>query len=123
LQFLASCREEEWILNIDTILQGLAITLVGMGLVFVALGLIVLAMELMGHLLRPRTKVSEETSAPDADVQERARVAAMAAAIVMAQHRSERRPGDAWRSTGRADTPSPWQASHRAQALTHRSDR
>ena len=110
-------------MNIDTILQGLAITLAGMGLVFLALGLIVLAMELMGHLLRPRSKASEEMSAPDADAQERARVAAVAAAIVMAQYRSERRPGDAWRSAGQADTPSPWQASHRAQVLARRLDR
>lgn len=108
-------------MNVDTVLQGLYITVVGMGLVFLALGLLVAAMTLMGRYLGPRTGSDREGSEPDSATEERARVAAMAAAIVLAGGRDEEQPGDAWRLAGTA--PSPWQATHRAQALAHRPGR
>jgi len=110
-------------LDVDTVMQGLAITVVGMTLVFLALGLIVLAMVLMGRFLRPRPTTEEQASLPAPEAQQRAKVAAMAAAIVVAQHQAELRSGDAWLSvSSQTDTPSPWTASHRAQALARRSD-
>lgn len=104
-------------------LQGLAIAVTGMGLVFLALGLIVLAMVLMGRYLRPRPSSDEGAFEPEPEREDRARVAAMAAAIVLAQEQDKGHPDDAWRSTGWDRAPSPWQASHRSQALTRQPGR
>lgn len=110
-------------MDVNTVLQGLGIAVVGMGLVFLALGLIVLAMVLMGRYLRPRPSSDKGTPEPEPEMEDRARVAAMAAAIVLAQEQERGHPGDAWRSTDQTSTPSPWQASHRSQALTRQPGR
>jgi Na+-transporting methylmalonyl-CoA/oxaloacetate decarboxylase gamma subunit len=110
-------------LDVNTVLQGLVIAVVGMGLVFLALGLIVLAMVLMGRYLRPRPSSDEGASEPESEMEDRARVAAMVAAIVLAQEQDNGHPGDAWPSTGWASAPSPWQASHRSQTLTRQPGR
>jgi sodium pump decarboxylase gamma subunit len=108
-------------LELDTVTQGLAITVGGMTLVFLALGLIVLAMVWMGRFLRPRPKIEDETSEPAPERQQRARVAAMAAAIFIGQHRAELPDGGAWHTVpSQAGAPSPWLASHRARALAWR---
>ena len=111
---------EEWFLNLDTVLQGLVITIVGMGLVFLALGLIVLAIILMGRYLRPRSLAKDEPSEAGPDSEERVRVAAIAAAIVLARVGDGRHNAGAWVVTGAADTSSAWQASHRARSLARR---
>jgi sodium pump decarboxylase gamma subunit len=111
---------EEWFLNLDTVLQGLVITIVGMGLVFLALGLIVLAIVLMGRYLRPRASAKDEPSEVDPNSEERARVAVIAAAIVLARATDESHDPVAWDVTGAADTSSAWQASHRARSLARR---
>lgn len=108
-------------MNLDTVLQGLAITVVGMGLVFLALGLIVLAMILMGRLLRPRPTDRDGTPQPEAGPSERAMVAAMVAAIVMAEAEVQSSAPGAWELAGPGDAPSPWQASHRSRALSRHS--
>lgn len=106
-------------MDLDTVMQGLAITVVGMTLVFLALGLIVVAIVLMGRFLRPRSTAEERESVPAPEAQERAKVAAMAAAIVVAQHQAGQRLDYAWHSVpGQAENPSPWLASHRARALS-----
>jgi sodium pump decarboxylase gamma subunit len=110
-------------LNLDTVLQGLAITVVGMGLVFLALGLLVLAMQLMGRYLRPRSAPEEVAPGPEPETEERARVAAMAAAFVLAGDRDAHPAVDACRSARGAGTPSPWQASHRTEMLDRRPGR
>jgi Na+-transporting methylmalonyl-CoA/oxaloacetate decarboxylase gamma subunit len=109
-------------LHLDTVLQGLYIALVGISLVFLALGLIVAAMELMGRYLGPRPVSAEGARPPEPGDDDRARVAAMAAAIILAEQRHRRQPGTAWASASRASAPSPWQASHRSQTLAHRPD-
>lgn len=109
-------------MNTNTVLQALVITAVGMGLVFLALGLLVVAIRLMGRYLRPRATASQKGDQPAPGGEDRARIAAMAAAIVLAQTWETGSPGQAWDSTDRAGTPSPWQASHRAQALARRLD-
>jgi Na+-transporting methylmalonyl-CoA/oxaloacetate decarboxylase gamma subunit len=92
-----------------------------MTLVFLALGLIVLAMVSMGRLLRPKPRTEDEASELTPERQQRARVAAMAAAIFIAHHRAELPDGGAWHTApSQAGAPSPWLASHRAQALTRR---
>lgn len=107
-------------MNLDTILQGLAITVVGMGLVFLALALIVLAMVLMGRLLRPRPAADDSVPEPGSESEERARVAAMVAAIVWAGTQESSSDSGAWDPAHPPHTTSPWQASHRAQSLTRR---
>lgn len=110
-------------MDLDTVMQGLAITVVGMTLVFLALGLIVLAIVLMGRFLRPRSTVKEQEPVSAPEAQQRAKVAAMAAAIVVAQHQAAQRFDDAWHSAAdRAENPSPWLASHRARALAQRPE-
>jgi Na+-transporting methylmalonyl-CoA/oxaloacetate decarboxylase gamma subunit len=117
---MTSLRGEERILNPDTVLQGLAITVVGMGLVFLALGLIVLAMMLMGRYLRPRAASRDGAPGPGSESEERARVAAIAAALVLVAARDDsQRPG-AWDVAALTDVTSAWQAAHRAQALARR---
>ncbi len=108
------------ILNLDTVLQGLAITVVGMGLVFLALGLIVLAIILMGRLFRPRPTFKDKVPEAGTESEERAVVAAMVAAIVRAGAQNEGHDAGAWDVAHRPETTSPWQASHRAQALDRR---
>jgi Na+-transporting methylmalonyl-CoA/oxaloacetate decarboxylase gamma subunit len=88
-----------------------------MGLVFLALALLVLAMYLMVRFLRPPARPDPPQASPDAAYQERARVAAMAAALVLARQRGER-PTDAWRLAGQADTMTAWSASHRTRTLS-----
>ena len=107
-------------MNLDTVLQGLAITVIGMGLVFLALGLIVLAIVLMGRLFRPRSTSKDKAPEPGDESEERAVVAAMVAAIVRAGAQNESHAAGAWDVAHRPDTTSPWQASHRAQALDRR---
>lgn len=107
-------------MNLDTVLQGLAITVVGMGLVFLALGLIVLAIVLMGRLLRPRPASKETPPEPGAELEERAMVAAMVAAIVWAGTQDGSHDPGAWDVAHSPGTTSPWQASHRAQSLVRR---
>ena len=107
-------------MNLDTVLQGLAITIVGMGLVFLALGLIVLAMMLMGRYLRRKSIAKDEEPEARPESEERARVAAIAAAIVLARVPSESHQPGAWDVVNTVDSPSPWQASHRARALVRR---
>jgi len=107
-------------LNLDTVLQGLAITVVGMGLVFLALGLIVLAIILMGHFLRPRPTTKDKGPEPGAESEERALVAAMVAAIVLARAGGEGYDAGAWDVARQTDTTSSWQAFHRTQALARR---
>ena len=107
-------------MNPDTVLQGLAITIVGMGLVFLALGLIVLAMTLMGRYLRRKSASKDEEPRARPESEERARVAAIAAAIVLAGVPSENHQPGAWDVLNTADSPSAWQASHRARTLVRR---
>lgn len=110
-------------MDLNTVMQGLAITVVGMTLVFLALGLIVLAMVLMGRFLRPRPATKDQTPEPAPGRHQRARAAAMAAAIVVAQRQAELRHSDAWHAVpDQAETPSPWLASHRARALAQRPE-
>ena len=107
-------------MNLDTVLQGLAITVVGMGLVFLALGLIVLAIVLMARLLRPRHVPNERPLGPDAELEERAMVAAMVAAVVWSGAQDGGREPGAWDIARTPGATSPWQASHRAQSLVRR---
>ena len=107
-------------MNLDTVLQGLAITVVGMGLVFLALALIVLAMVVMGRLFRPRPTADAGASELRSESEERARVAAMVAAIVWAGKQGGGHDSGAWEPAGSPGAASPWQASHRAQSLTRR---
>lgn len=107
-------------MDLDTVLQGLAITIAGMALVFLALGLLVVAMELMRRFLRPRSTPEKAPVGPAADGPERARVAAMTAAIVLAQSRAKHHPNDAWRVPSGSQGANPWQASHRSQTLARR---
>jgi Na+-transporting methylmalonyl-CoA/oxaloacetate decarboxylase gamma subunit len=107
-------------LNLDTVLQGLAISVVGMGLVFLALSLIVLAMVAMGRLFRPRP--STEDGVPDSGTgsEERAMVAAMVAATIWAGSQEGSHDSGGWSFSATPGSTSPWQASHRAQSLTRR---
>ena len=107
-------------MNLDTVLQGLAITVVGMGLVFLALGLIVLAIILMGRFLRPRPTSKDKAPEPGAESEERAVVAAMVAAVILARTGGESHDSGAWDVARPSETTSSWQASHRAQALVRR---
>lgn len=110
-------------MDLDTVMQGLAITVVGMTLVFLALGLIVVAMVLMGRFLRPRSTAEGPESVSALEAQQRTKVAAMAAAIVVAQHKAGQHLDDAWHSAAdQAENPSPWLASHRARALAQRPE-
>ena len=112
-----SGRKEENIIDMDTVLQGLTVTIAGMALVFLALGLLVLAMVAMGRFLRPRSAPEKRPVGPEPVGVERAKVAAMAAAIAFAQTRVSHHPSDAWRVDSRSKGTSPWQAAHRARTL------
>jgi Na+-transporting methylmalonyl-CoA/oxaloacetate decarboxylase gamma subunit len=107
-------------IDLDTFLQGLAITLTGMTLVFLALGLIVLSIYLMGRYLRPRPAAGDRSGIASSLTEERARVAAMAAAIVFAAEQAEAQLSGAWRAAERGEAPGAWQITHRIRSLTHR---
>jgi sodium pump decarboxylase gamma subunit len=98
-------------MNPDTVVQGLAITLAGMALVFLALGLIVLAMYLMGRYLQPQQPARS-------GAEERASVAAMAAAIVLAADKAENQHASAWNTLEQDEAPGAWQIAHRIRRLT-----
>ena len=104
-------------MNLETVLQGLAITIVGMSLVFLALGLIVLAMVLMGRYLNPTSRPKQDTLVVGSESEERARVAAIAAAIVLITDRDQSRSPGTWNPSALADTTSVWQAAHRTRTL------
>jgi len=101
--------------QIDTVLQGLAISCAGMGLVFLALGLLMGAITLMSRTFRPHSRAEAESSPGEADRAERARVAAMAVAILSARENSNPVSTGGWQAVG-WDDPSPRQASQRWQA-------
>jgi Na+-transporting methylmalonyl-CoA/oxaloacetate decarboxylase gamma subunit len=104
----------------NTVIQGLSITLIGMTLVFFALGLIVVAMQLMRRFLPARSAPKAKDTGPGLAVEERTRVAAIAAAIVVARQ-AVPPPAEGTRQPGAAGgDPSPWQAAHRARALASR---
>lgn len=104
----------------NTVIQGLSITLIGMTLVFFALGLIVVAMELMRRFL-PAQPASQGTDAePSRAAEERARVAAMAAAIVVARQAAVAPAGGLRQPADMGETSAPWQVVHRARALARR---
>ena len=109
-------------MNSNTVLQGLTITAAGMGLVFLALGLLVIAMRLMTRYLRPPATASKEMDQREPALGDRARIAAIAAALVLAQAHETASRGQGWDSADRAGSSSPWQAAHRAQALARRPD-
>jgi sodium pump decarboxylase gamma subunit len=106
-------------LESNTILQGLSITVAGMGLVFLALGLVVLAIQIMVRTFRPPPPAREKDSLPEADGADRARVAAMAAALVLAAQQQPH-PGDAWRLAGHTER-SPWQTVDRTRTPVRRT--
>lgn len=97
----------------SVVTHGLQITLVGMGLVFLALGLIVLAMIALTHMPWERAqgessaKNTGEKASPSVEMEERARVAAIAVALVLSEE--SRRPvptpitgqRSAWKIQGR----------------------
>jgi sodium pump decarboxylase gamma subunit len=105
----------------NAILQGLSITVAGMALVFLALGLVVLAIQIMGRTFRPRPLTSRKESLPEADSAERARVAAIAAAIILTAQERPHHPDDAWRLAGHTKT-SPWQTAHRTRMSARRTN-
>jgi Na+-transporting methylmalonyl-CoA/oxaloacetate decarboxylase gamma subunit len=107
-------------IDLDTFLQGLALTLTGMTLVFMALGLIVLSIYLMGRYLRPSPAAGDRPGAASSLTEERARVAAMAAAIVLATEQAESQLSGAWSAADWGEAPGAWQITHRIRSLTHR---
>jgi sodium pump decarboxylase gamma subunit len=107
-------------IDLDTFLQGLSITLTGMTLVFLALGLIVLSIYLMGRYLRPRPVAEDRPGAASSPTEERARVAAMAAAIALAAEQGEVQLSGAWSAADWDEAPGAWQITHRIRSLTHR---
>jgi sodium pump decarboxylase gamma subunit len=102
----------------DTVAQGLTITVVGMGLVFFVLGLLVLTMMLMGRFLRPRDRrvsSAESPSPTGAARPDRARVAIMAAAIVLSLQRGPKRPVGGWASVVEGHALRLWQSQRPAR--------
>jgi Na+-transporting methylmalonyl-CoA/oxaloacetate decarboxylase gamma subunit len=105
-------------LESNTILQGLSITVAGMGLVFLALGLVVLAIKIMVRTCRPRLPSGQRNPLPEASGADRARVAAIAAALVLAAQ--QHHPSDAWRLAGHTGR-SPWQTVDRSRTPGRRT--
>ncbi|MCX7671553.1 MAG: OadG family protein [Anaerolineae bacterium] len=116
--------------------QGLLLTVVGMGLVFGALALLWAVIELLGHVFKPaagedhrQVSVSVTAAAPSAETtperaaltEERARVAAIAAAALLANAMplyleppagptfEHGRSAPAWVTTNRARAMQTWQ--------------
>ena len=112
--------------------QGLTLTLIGMGLVFAALAFMWGVIALLGHVSAPEAgepipnepagpELAAEPSSANAVTAERARVAALVAAALMANavplHREppvgptfeHGRTAPAWVTTNRARVMRPWQ--------------
>ena len=118
--FFEKLPSEERALEPNTVVQGLYITVAGMGLVFLALGLVVLSIQIMVRTFRPRSGAGEKKSLPESGGEDRARVAVIAAAIVLSAQRNPHHPDDAWRLAGHTET-SPWQAAHRTRTPARRT--
>jgi Na+-transporting methylmalonyl-CoA/oxaloacetate decarboxylase gamma subunit len=101
----------------QTVLQALAILAVGMALVFLALGLIVLVMMAMGRWLGGEAEPDGSSLAHHELDDDRARVAALAVAIVLAQTEAQTGNTSAWRLTSDPGEAGSWQALHRTRAL------
>ena len=103
----------------STVLQGLYITVVGMGLVFVALCIFWVAMVILDRVFRPRE--GGEAAAPAGVTDERARVAAIAVALVQARATAERgQPRDATLGAALGGETSGWAAAGRARQVGER---
>jgi Na+-transporting methylmalonyl-CoA/oxaloacetate decarboxylase gamma subunit len=106
----------------ETFDQTVWITLVGTGLTFAALGLLVAAMAALVRLTRGRgesVSLPEESrqAAPEEELEELERAAAVAVAMALAQAARRAHPTYAWHAAEPSGDVSPWQAYARGQQL------